>query len=172
VKRLLLVLLCVCAGLSACRSTPSEVVQKVKYDFGIGEKPEGYVEPSEKVMARLESVGQSEMKRMNTEHRLGEVKFQQDSALEGKYYKEVKVYENFHPLEVNPVSRGSHGERGYVGFIAYSYRLYQSERFSNRTEAAAASATIGTTETGRETFRYSFSSSGTWTGGEGERVRR
>ena len=27
--------------LCACQRTPSEVMQKVKYDFGVGEKPEG-----------------------------------------------------------------------------------------------------------------------------------
>ncbi|MBN2307528.1 MAG: hypothetical protein JXR94_01070 [Candidatus Hydrogenedentes bacterium] len=163
------VLIGLCVGLTACGGN---VVETVKYDFGIGEKPEGYEAPSEKVMAQLHSVAKAEMKRMNTEGRQGEVKYQELGEVQGKYYKESKIYEQYHPLDVQPISRGAQGERGYVGFIAYTYRIYQSERQSNRTEAAAASATISTTVTGRETYRYKFNSAGKWDGGEGEEVRR
>ena len=159
-------------GMCSCARTPGEVMQKVKYDFGIGEKPEGYVTGTEKVMENLQKVGQSELKRMNMEGRHGEVEFQQESQFKGSYFKRVKVYEDFYPLDARSVSRSAQGERGYVGYIEYSYRIRESERMSNRTEASRASATIETTETGRETYRYAFSTSGSWDGREGELTRR
>ena len=156
----------------ACQSSPGQVVQKVKYDFGIGEKPEGYEAPSERVMANLDSVGLSEMKRMNIEGRHGEVKFQEQGNLEGKYYREIKVYEQFSPLDVNIVSRSAEQRRGYVGYISFTYRMYQSSRTANRTEAAAAVADLRTDTTDRETYRYRFDAAGNWNGAPGERVRR
>lgn len=152
----------------ACQRTPGEVVQKIKYDFGIGERPAGYVTGSEKVMAGLRSVGETEMKRMNVANRHGEVKFQEEQGLQGKYYKEVKVYESCYPLEARPITRTAEGERGYVGYIEYLYRLHESERKISRADAEAVSATIPTDRTGRETYRYKFSTGGVWDGREGE----
>jgi len=160
---------CVLACLTCC-ACGGNVIQKVKYDFGIGEKPEGYEAPSEQVMSQLDGVGKSEMKRMNVEGRHGEVKFHEDGPYKGKYFKEVKKYETYHPVEAKAVSSASQGDRGYVGYVEYTYAMYQSERKSTRAEASAASATVKTYETGRETYRYHFGSGGAWNGGKGERV--
>lgn len=169
-KKLGIILVCVIS--CGCQTGPSGVVDKVLVDFGIRDRPEGYVSASDKVFERLQAVGQTDMKRMNTEGRHGEVKFQDEDRLHGKYYKEVKRYEKFQPLEARPTSKGARGERGYVGYITYAYRLYQSPRKSNRTEAAATSATVRTDITGRETYRYKFGTGGAWNGRPGERTRR
>ncbi|GMV94992.1 MAG: hypothetical protein KJ060_15260 [Candidatus Hydrogenedentes bacterium] len=147
------------------------VVEKVKYDFGIGEKPEGYETGSDRVMSRLDAVGKTEMKRMNVEGRHGDIKFQEEGTLGGKYYKEVKVYEAYRPMDARAVSRTSHGERGYVGYVQYDFQVYQSPRVATRVEAEASSATIRTDVAGRETYRYNFGPSGAWDGGPGEETR-
>ena len=92
--------------------------------------------------------------------------------MRGRYYKEVKVYESYFPLDAEAVNTGSQTERGYQGYIEYRYRIYQSARKPTRAEAMAATADIPTDEEGRETYRYRFNSSGVWTGGEGEPSRR
>lgn len=150
----------------------SGVMQKVKYDFGIGEKPEGFVAPSERILERLAAVGETEMKRLNAQNRQGEVKFQPETELTGKYYKEIKVYERALPLEANAVTQSSQGKQGYVGYITYTYRIMQSERKDNRIQAEAASANIPTDVSGQETYRYRFSSGGAWDNREGELTRR
>ncbi len=160
-----------CLLVASCASDSGSVVEKVKYDFGIGEKPEGYESGTDKVMSRLDGVGKAEMKRMNLEGRHGDVKFQEEGSYSGKYYKEVKVYENYRPLDARAVSRTSHGERGYVGYVQYDYQVYQSPRVTNRVEAEASSANIRTDIAGRETYRYSFSPSGSWDGAPGEQTR-
>jgi hypothetical protein len=170
VKKWVVLGLCVIAV--ACARTPGEVADKVLYDFGIGEKPEGHVSGAEKVMVQLENVGKAEMKRMNLKQRHGEVKFQQETGLTGKYYRELKKYEDAYPVDARPVTRSSQGERGFVGYIDYRYRVYQSKRVATRVEAEAASADISTDVTGRETYRYNFSYGGTWDGAEGQSVRR
>ncbi len=157
--------------LCACAQSPSDVVEKVKYDFGIGEKPEGYVSGAEKIMANLDKVGAVELKRLNGESRHGEVKFQEEEGLSGKFYKEAKVYESFYPLDARAVTSASEGNPGYLGYIDYSYRICQSERFNTRPEAEAASTDIRTDVQGRETYRYRFSSGGVWDGQKGERSR-
>lgn len=169
-RRLLLMSVLLLAG---CASGPhGSVMDKVMYDFGVGEAPEGYVSGSDRVFQKLPEVGETEMKRLNTEGRHGEVKFQED-GLHGKYYKEVKVYDNFYPLDAQPTSRNSQGQDGgYVGFIEYSYTIYQSQRKDTRAEASAESARIATSESGRETYRYRFSTGGNWNGKKGERSRR
>jgi len=157
--------------LASCASSSGGVVQKVKYDFGIGEKPEGYETGTDKVMSNLDNVGKTEMKRMNLDGRHGVVKFQEEGNLSGKYYKEVKVYETHRPMDARAVSRASHGERGYVGYIQYDYRIFQGARTTNHVEAEASSANIRTDESGRETYRYSFGPSGSWNGAPGELSR-
>jgi hypothetical protein len=147
------------------------VVEKVKYDFGIGEKPEGYETGTDRVMTRLDGVGKTEMKRMNVEGRHGDIKFQEEGNLGGKYYKEVKVYEAYRPMDARPVSRTSRGERGFVGYVQYDFQVYQSPRVTTRVEAEASSANIETGVSGRETFRYSFGASGAWDGAPGELTR-
>ena len=156
----------------SCASSPGEVAQKIKYDFGIGEKPEGYESPSDKVMAQLDKVAKTEMKRLNLDGRQGKVHFQEETGLLGKFYKEAKVYEDYYPLEARVASRSAGGSRGYIGYIDYTYRVFQSERKTNRTEAAAASASIGTDDRGREQYRYTFSTGGVWDGRKGELVQR
>jgi ASC-1-like (ASCH) protein len=164
-------LLALSVVLCSCGTTGSEVVQKVKYDFGVGEKPEGYVSGAEKVEARLNDVGKTEMKRMNAAGRQGDVVFSEEGPLRGKYYKKVKMYESFRPLEARPISHGGQGEHGFVGLIQYTFRIYEGERKNNRTEAAAASANLRTDVTGRETYRHRFGSGGGWDGAPGERTR-
>jgi hypothetical protein len=160
-----------CAALCACQRSPGEVMEKVRYDFGMGEKPEGYVSGSERVMENLHDVADAEMKRMNFERRHGEVKFQEQPGFGGVYYKEVKVYEDYYVLDARPITRSTEGQRGYVGFIEYEYRIRQSERKNTRTDASAAPALINTDESGRETYRYRFSPGGAWDGEPGEKTR-
>lgn len=171
-RNLLYLAICM-ALLSApgCQRSPDQVVDKVLTDFGVREPDEDYVSASDKVLKRLDAVGETELKRLNQAERHGEVKFQQD-GIRGQYYKEVKVYESCFPLDAQALNTGSRGERGYQGYIEYSYRIFQSARKATRAEAMAASADVPTQEEGREVYRYRFNSSGMWTGGEGERVRR
>ena len=161
-----------CVLLASCKSTPGGVIEKVKYDFGLGEKPAGYVSGLDRVMQNLPRVGEMEIKRMNFEARQGEIKFQQGKGLQGKYYKEVKVYEKCYPLDAQAISKGENGERGYLGYIEYEYTIYQSERKATRAEAAASSATIPTMKKGRDVYRYHFSAGGNWDRGNGELTRR
>ncbi|HIJ64364.1 MAG TPA: hypothetical protein HPP77_00325 [Candidatus Hydrogenedentes bacterium] len=161
-----------CLGLWACQRTPGEVVEKVLVDWGVKEEPEGYVTGSDRVFERLREVGRSEMRRMNYEARHGEVKFQEDAGIGGKFYKEVKVYEDCRPVDVRARAKSSKSERGYVGFIDYTYRIYQSARKSSRTEAEAETADTLTDIAGRDTYRYHFTGGGQWDGGEGELAKR
>ena len=166
--------LAICLFLSACGSSGSNtgVVDKVLTDFGIRQPGDDYEQPSDRIFSRLDAVGKSEMSRMNGAARYGEIKFQDDGGLGGMYYKEVKLYETYRPLDAQRMSRTSARERGYFGFIDFSYRVFQSERRSNRTEASALSANIPTDTTGHETYRFTFGPGGTWTGQKGELTRR
>jgi hypothetical protein len=162
----------VCLVLVSCATPEGGVANKVMVDFGLRQKPEGYVSETDKVFASLNGVGATEMKRMNLERQHGAVKFQQQGELKGKYYKEVKVYETFYPTDAQAISRSSEGERGFHGYIEYAYRMYQSLRKDSSTEAQAAAADISTDATGRETYRYTFGASGEWNGGKGEKTRK
>lgn len=161
------VVLCSCAG-----GPEGGVADKVMMDFGLKKRPEGYVSGSDRVFEQLGTVAAAEMKRMNAAEQRGTVQFQKDGEFKGKYYKEVKVYEAYFPTDAAPSSRPSEEERGYYGYIDYSYRMMQSKRCANGTEAAAETADIPTDVTGRETYRYAFNSVGDWNGGKGERVKR
>lgn len=146
---------------------------KVLQDFGIKDRPEGYVSGSDQVMARLPEVAKAEMNRMNIANRRGEIKFDNTDALRGRYYKEVKIYEDYHPLDANHTAKTTQQRRGgYVGYIEYTYQMYESPRVSSKVEAEAELATIPTGTRGRETYRYRFNSAGVWDGSSGERVNR
>ena len=169
-KLAVVVVLCLC--LSACQTEGGSVADKVLADFGLRDRPEGYVSGTDRVYANLGAVGDTEMKRLNLGERHGELKFQQD-GLRGTYYKEVKVYENFYPLDATPASRsGQDNAQEYYGYVEYAFRVYQSERFATRAEAEAAMATIRTDVEGREVYRYNFTSGGNWDGGKGSRTKR
>jgi len=155
---------------AGCQRTPGEVANKVLTDFGIREPDENYVSGSDKVYERLRTVGESEMQRMNFEGREGEIQFE-ENGLRGMYYKEVREYTDFHPLDARADTAGTQRESGYTGYIEYSYRTLQSPRKPTRTEAAAESANIPTGETGREVYRYRFNSGGGWDGSKGERAK-
>lgn len=171
IKRMLCAALAA-AALGGCTTGGhASVMDKVKYDFGIGEAPEGYVSGSDQVFARLEKLSETEMKRMNAAGRLGEVKFAED-GLKGKWYKEVKVYEAAQPLDAQAMSRGVNTARGYWGYVEYRYELYQSERRPTQTEALALSANIPTGVKGKEVYRYKFGPAGTWDGQAGEKTTR
>ena len=157
----LCLLVCSCTG----------TVDKVMADFGLKQRPEGYVSGGDRVMERLNAVGAMEMKRMNIEEQRGVVKFQKESDVRGKYYKEVKKYESYVPTDASAINRSNLSEMGYVGYLDYTFRMYQSERKPTSAEAAAESATIPTDVTGHETYRYTFSSTGQWNGSKGERAR-
>ena len=157
--------------LAGCATPEEGVVNKVMADFGLAERPEGYVSGTDRVFAQLPDVGATEMKRMNLEERHGEVKVQED-GLRVKYYKEVKRYEHATPLDAQPAPRTSHTDRAYTGFIEFEYVVYQSARKNSRPEAEAATADIPTDERGRETYRYRFTSGGFWDGAQGEPARR
>lgn len=157
------------AGCGGGSGSGGGVMDKVLTDFGVREAPEGHEEPSDRVFAKLDAVGQAELERMNSRDRHGEIKFQDEDGLGGVFYKEVKIYEDYRPLDAQRLSRTSQSTRGYVGYIDYTYRIYQSERRATRTEAQALSATIPVGSRERETYRYHFGASGEWNGGAGER---
>ena len=160
----------ICMALISCQTPEGGVLNKVLTDFGLREKPEGYVSESDKVFEALNGVGGVEMKRMNTELQHGTVKFQKDGELKGKYYKEVKVYESYYPVDAQKVNRSGESLAGFEGYLEYAYRMYQSPRKDSGTEAEAATAGIPTDETGRDKFRYTFTPSGEWNGSKGEKV--
>ncbi len=155
--------------LSAGCQSPGNVTQKVLSDFGIGEPPEGYVSGSDKVYDQLRQVGETEMRRLNAAARQGEIQFEQQ-GLRGSYYKEVKVYEKAYPLDVRPITVGQ--DKGYQGYIQYTYRTYRSEPKPSRVEAMAASVSDQPSGEGKETYRYTFSYGGVWDGQKGEKVNR
>ena len=157
-------------GLASCATDSNQSVgDKVLSDFGLKERPEGYVSKSDEVRQRLDDIGAQELQRLNTEARHGEIRYQQD-GLRGYWYKEVRVYESYYPIDAKAISRSTRGERGYYGFIDYSYRVYQSPRKQTRVEAQAEEASIPTEEEGRETYRYRFGAGGTWDGNKGRRT--
>jgi hypothetical protein len=172
VKKLTVTLATLLVALGACQNSPNDVVDKVLVDFGLRAKPDDYVTGSDRVMDRLAQVGKVEMNRLNARAREGEVKFQEGEGLSGKYYKEVKKYEVARPADAQGTSKPTDSNRGYVGYISYEYRVYQSERRNTRAEAAALDADIPTDIRGRDLYRYNFTSGGTWNGGEGELVKR
>ena len=154
--------------MAGCGGTGNKVLQ----DFGIQDRPDDYVSGSDKVVARLNDVGKSELKRLNLLDRRGEILYDNSDALRGKYYKQLKVYERFYPIEANSTGRtAGNDERGYVGYIEYVYQMYEGPRKNTRAEAMAELADIPTGDDGRETYRYRFNSAGTWSGGKGEKVR-
>jgi hypothetical protein len=139
-------------------------------DFGLRERPEGYESGSDKVFQNLDDVAKTEIKRLNMESRQGSIKFEQD-GMRGLYFREAKVFEDYHPLDAQMLPRTSHGERGYTGYIEYSYRIFQSARKDSRVEAESSEADIPTGDSGREVYRYRFTAAGTWDGGKGERAK-
>ncbi len=165
-KWLCLVCLLGCLCVAGCKTEGGGIGQKVLADFGLAEHPEGYVSGSDRVYQQLDTVGQTEMKRMNAESREGQVKFEQD-GLRGRYFKEIKVYEAARPVDVKASTASA--DRGFVGFIEYEYRMYRGEAKSTRAEASAQTADVSTDTTGKETMRYNFNTSGSWDGGKGER---
>lgn len=170
-KTMSILVVAVCLLACGCAQSPGEVKDQVLVDFGLKPKPEGYKSESDLVRERLDDVGAAELKRLNMEGRFGEVKFQEGEGLSGKYYKERKVYEGYFPLDAKATARGDRSDAAFVGYISYTYRVYQSARKSTRTEAAAASADIATPELGREVYKYQFRSGGVWNREAGERVR-
>ncbi len=99
----LVIALITLTSLNSCQTPEGGVVNKVLSDFGLREKPEGYISETDKVFLKLSEIGTAEIKRLNQENRQGEIKFEQKGP-RGEYYKEVKIYEQFFPLDVNPVS--------------------------------------------------------------------
>jgi hypothetical protein len=169
VKRLVFLFLVL--SFAGCQGQGGQtVVETVMSDFGLKEKPEGYVSGSDKVVERLNEIGEVEMKRMNQAERLGEVQVEED-GLQVNYYKLVKEYVSYYPVEASATSRASDRDRGFVGYIEYRYRMLQGPRKATRTEAQAESATIPSGDEGSETYRYRFNSGGTWDGAKGERAR-
>jgi len=138
-------------------------------DFGIKERPEGYVSGSDKVMANMKAIGNAELKRLNASNRHGEIQYDDSDSLRGKFYKEVRVYTRAYPLDAQPTGRrGNSRQRGFTGLIEYAYEFKESRRFDNRAEAAAANAEIPGRKRGRERFRYNFNSAGAWDGARGD----
>lgn len=157
--------------LAACQTGPESISDKVLADFGLRERPEGYVSGADRVFEQMDSVGATELKRLNGAARHGEVLFDGE-GVRGGYYKQIRVYESYHPLDARAITGGGARDRGYNGIIEYRYRVFNGERKSTRAEAAAAPADIPTDIEGRERYRYTFSTSGVWDGARGERVRR
>ncbi|NLV45316.1 MAG: hypothetical protein GXY07_12560 [Candidatus Hydrogenedentes bacterium] len=160
-----------CLFMAGCQTDSGvSVTDKVLADFGLREHPEGYVTGSDRVFQELDKVGATEMKRLNGLERHGEVKFD-DQGRRGQYYKEVKVYESYLPMDVSGTPGGGTRDRGYSGIIQYKYRILRGEARPTKAEAAAQSATIPYGDEGRENYRYSFSTSGVWDGATGESTR-
>lgn len=167
VKKLVFVLAAIC--MAGCQGQNGQgVVETVMSDFGLAEKPEGYVSGADKVYESMNAVGEVEMKRMNQAERLGEVKVEED-GLKTSYYKEVKEYVSYYPLDSQASTRAVDRDRGFVGYMEYRYRVLQGPRKPTRTEAQAESATVDTGKEGRETYRYRFNAGGAWDGAKGER---
>lgn len=166
----MLIVIC-CLGFAACQSTPGSVTEKVLADFGLRDHPEGYVSGSDRVFEQLDTVGATELNRLNAAARHGTIEFEGE-GVRGQYFKRVKVYESYHPLDVRAITGGGARDRGYTGLIEYRYRVYEGARRSTRTEAAAESANLITDVEGRETYRYTFSMGGVWDGTRGEQSRR
>ncbi|MBI3119041.1 MAG: hypothetical protein HYZ00_10170 [Candidatus Hydrogenedentes bacterium] len=170
-KRGLFILLSLlCLTSLSCQSPPEGIANKVLADFGLKERPEGYVSGGDQVFQKLGEVGATEMKRLNLRERHGTIKYEGE-GLRGQFYKEAKVYEEFHPLDVKPFTGGTGRERGYNGYIEYEGRLYQSARKATRVEAEAESTTIPVGDPVREVYRYEFGPTGVWNGAEGERAK-
>ena len=167
----LLILTAVFLAFASCHTEEGGVANKVLSDWGLKAKPEGYVSGEDRVFEKLAGIGAAEMKRMNAELQHGEVKFQSEGEIKGKYYKEVKVFESFYPTEAKGVGRTSATEGGYQGYIEYAYRMYQSPRKGSRTEAEAETASIPTDTVGRDQYRYSFDATGDWNGAKGDHAR-
>ncbi len=160
-------------AMAGCARPEGGVANKVLQDFGLKSRPEGYVSGADRVYERLDQVGAVELKRMNQKGRHGEIAYE-EADLRGLYYKKVKIYERFFPLDAHHVSRTSsdNDARAYSGYVEYAYRIFESPRKPTRTEAQAETASIPTEETGRESYRYTFSTGGNWNGEAGERARR
>lgn len=154
----------------SCQTPEGGVVNKVLSDFGLREKPEGYVSETDKVFQRLSEIGNTEIKRLNQEGRKGEVKFEQKGP-RGEYYKEVKVYEEYLPLDVNPVSHSGETGQSYVATIQYSYRVYRSAPKPTRIEAQDSIADIPTETKGTEIYKYILGPGGVWNGERGQKVK-
>ncbi len=157
--------------LCSCQTGPEGgVVNKVLTDFGLREKPEGYVSETDKVFQRLGEIGATELQRLNHENRHGEVKFEQKGA-RGEYYKEVKVYTQYYPIDAKPVSHSGESGQSYTATIEYAYTVYRSAPKPTRAEAQETDADIPTGIEGRETYRYSLGPGGVWNGEKGQKVR-
>lgn len=157
-------------SLNSCQTPQGGVVNKVLSDFGLREKPEGYISETDKVFQRLSEIGTAEIKRLNQENRQGEIKFEQRGP-RGEYYKEVKIYEQFFPLDVNPISHSGETGQSYIATIQYSYKVYRSAPKPTRAEAENATADIPTDIYGRETYRYTLGPGGIWNGEKGQKVK-
>lgn len=162
--------LCICLMMTACQTDSGTVTQKVLADFGLAERPEGYVSGADRVYEQMDSVGATEMKRLNAAERYGKILFEGE-GVRGKYFKEVKVYESYYPLDVQAVSGGGTRDRGFTGLIEYRYRIFKGAPRGTKTEAAAEPASISTDVVGKEIYRYNFSTGGVWDGGNGERSK-
>ncbi len=162
--------LSLCLMLSACQSSPGTVADKVLADFGLRDHPEDYVSRTDQAFEQLDLVGTTEMKRMNHAGRHGEIKFEGEGR-RGSYYKQVKVYYAFQPLDAKVATEAGNRSRGFSGTIQYRYRIYESERCSTQAEASALTADRETSQDGREIFRYHLSSGGIWNGAAGEKTK-
>lgn len=157
--------------LSSCQSGPEGgVVNKVLSDFGLREKPEGYVSETDKVFQRLGEIGATELQRLNLENRHGQIKFEQKGA-RGEYYKEVKVYTQYYPIDAKPVSHSGESGQSYTATIEYAYSIYRSASKSTRAEAQESTADIPAGIEGRETYRYSLGPAGVWNGEKGQKIK-
>ena len=165
-----ILLVCACLSLAACQTDSGSVTEKVLADFGLGERPEGYVSGSDRVYEQMDNVGTTEMKRLNAIERHGEIIFEGE-GVRGKYFKQVKIYESYYPIDARPVPGGGTRSRGFTGLIEYRYRLFRGTPKGTQTEAAAESASIDTGTEGKEVYRYNFSPGGVWNGGSGERTK-
>lgn len=155
----------------ACTTPEGGVANKVLSDLGLKERPEGYVSRADTIRQGLGDIGNVEIKRLNREAQNGKLELE-EAGFTVRYYRAVKVYEQYYPMDVRAISRSSRGTQGFNATIEYRYRMYESTRKESRAEALTALANIPTETQGRETFRYRFSQGGTWDGAKGNKTRR
>jgi len=155
----------------ACTTPEGGVAKKVLTDFGLKERPEEYVSRSDAIRQKLGDVGNVEIKRLNRVSQNGTPELE-ESNFAVRYYRAVKVYEQFYPMDVRAIPKSARGAKGFNANIEYRYRIYESTRKKSRAEARTSLANIATDTQGLESYRYHFSQGGTWDGAKGNKSRR
>lgn len=152
-------------GFSAC----SGVGDKVMQDFGLQERPADYEAGTDRASDELERVGKTEMARLNNDAREGEVVLRSENEAVGTYFRERKIYESYKVLDSFATTgrRGTGSDRGFSGYIEYTYEVYESLPAENRLLAERAPTTVSTGRRNTTVLRYEMNAAGRWNGSPG-----